>query len=716
MTQPIQIAEITGGIRRTATRVFPPNGLKKAENIIASINDSIFETAPPINDLLDIISGNIIQDAIVHFIDEERIFYVYIETGSGNFIVKGFGDTPITLGNIGIVTGAKLSTFNGELLVHSFLTAGGINSARHLYKEIIYTRVGEETIETGFFEVPALVDPALDELDAFTTGSELPVLLAGSTTGFFSVFLGYQINGFESIIAEVPGRRLVAAVENIALKIDVSVPTSTTPLVSSIDIYLANSLGLNPDNKNLDYMFVDTISMDYDEVMLEVNSVDFGYASDVITMSIPGDWAWEENQWKGFMVGTATSSVVFRIVSNTKNTITIFEGPGSLGTFTISSQWYLLNGKWRITYFIGADEGEALIDRTGYGLGTIRYLPYANFIENFKGFIWLADFLDDDDKRQRSRLINNVINFDGQSCYNVFNTNIFSEFQSPILGMKAFDDYMLIICNDGVYALRFQPAQSAGAYSWAIKKISTIKISSYKYITGDGNNSFLFDGKILYACDGHVVKPLIDTEQQVIIEDQTTPASILTNDYSLAYNPRSSDLYLIADNVIRFKGGLFFHTLESVTTSQFVGIYKKNPVFFTPNIFREIKDVTTNLFATTFDFEMHQTDMGSKEDKYFVHALLNIFKGSIGEVVIKLFLNDTLITTVTLPNETIYDEYLNFVIPKDQSRRFKDMYFKIQCTSGFASVEFRLKTMDIEVDPVRHTMIEGAPIREIIAT
>ena len=708
MSEQLQIAEISGGIRRAPSRVFPPNGLKKAENIIASINDSIFETAPPIDDLVNIGGGNVIKDAIVHYFDEERIFYVYIESGSGNFIIKAYGDTPITLGSVGIPDDAKLETFNGEVLVHKFVIAGGSGSARSIYKEWTYTRIGVETTETDLFDLPSIIDPDVLFANAYANADydDIPVVLGGSPTKTYNLISGYQLNGFESVVAEEPDRFTIGNAanpvgENIGVLFRPRVPTTASKLVSAVDIYLGETNDQNEPLKSIPFKFVDSIPMDQELLVLKETAC-------VITSGTPSfitvaGKTWANGQWNHFQAKINGS--FYTITNSAPDVLQVAENVSGT-SFELYSRWWDDGfGYWRISHYLSSDDGEFLIDRTGYALGTSRYCPYANHIEIFKGFVWLADYIDSNGVRRDSRLINNVVNFDGLSTVNIYNDNVYNEFKSPIIGMKAFDDFMIIITNDGIYAMKFVPSKVIGSWAWTIKKISSILIPSYKYITGDGNSVFLFDGELLYSSDGHNVIPVIDTEQQIIVAEQTTVSGINNNDYSLGWNPKNSNLYMIANNVIRFKGGLFIHTLPSALSSQFVGVWKGNPIFFQNEIFKEIKDVSDEEFVTTFDFEMHQTDLGMKEDKYHIHTLLHLYKGTNGVVGIIAYLNGTLQASYVLDNGTSYDEYLDFVVPKSKSRRFTDIYFRILCTSSTGQVEFRLKTLDFEVDPVRRTMI-----------
>ncbi len=52
-----------------------------------------------------------------------------------------------------------------------------------------------------------------------------------------------------------------------------------------------------------------------------------------------------------------------------------------------------------------------------------------------------------------------------------------------------------ILTRDGIYAMRFIPSATLGSWSWSTKKISDVIIPSHKYIAGDGNSVYLFDGE-----------------------------------------------------------------------------------------------------------------------------------------------------------------------------------------------------------------------------
>ncbi len=53
-----------------------------------------------------------------------------------------------------------------------------------------------------------------------------------------------------------------------------------------------------------------------------------------------------------------------------------------------------------------------------------------------------------------------------------------------------------------------------------------------------------------------------------------------------------------------------------------------------------------------------------------------------------------------------YSQYFDILLPKSNSRRFSDIYFKIHgSTSSPSGINFRLSVLDIEYDLVRRTVL-----------
>ena len=702
-------------MRRTPQRVFPPNGLKYAKNILTSVENNIFQTSFPIESIFAISDPEdaVIEKAISNYFEgTERIFFIYSESSNLHFV---YFDGAMTI--IRDLYNASYSTYDWNLLavgssviVHPFYTTSEVNLGRKYYKSLKYTRVNVEYDIERAFDIPLIptsTNPLLDVNIIAKTDmtDDIPVVLAGSLSGYHSCMVGYQMNGYESICSKNASFANDSSAEDICIRVEIELdPAGLSELISGIDIYLNQSesypLG---GSERLDWMFVDSIPMDRDEEM--VGGTSCTVSGRIITCSTK---TWATNQWQGFVAEIGGNYHL--IESSAASTLTVKGSPSGVDV-KIHSRWIEHGGEYYIAKYITAEEGESLIDRCGVSNIAIEsnydYCPVANYVEYFKGFVWMADYVDRDNNRRRNRLILNIINSEGQSCYSVYNTEVYIEFKSDILGLKAFDDYMFVLTGDGIYTVRFTPSQDISSYAWTAKKISNLTIPAKEYATGYGNVSFLFDNYRLYTSDGYDVKLITNDEISLIIDDYTNSTSIDSNSYSILYSEKDAVIYLCLDEVIAFKNGIVEREayIDDTDIGNLIGIYNGNPVYFFGNLIKSIL-LSGNFYAGDFDIEFPNTDLNTKEDKYFIEAVARIYKGTSGTAYIKLYLDDTLMKTITLLNGTSYDKRFDIRLPKSNTRRFSKMYFKMNgSTWGPEGIHFELKTLDIEVEPIRRTVL-----------
>jgi hypothetical protein len=715
----VSFNDISGGIRRPPTRLFPPNGVKYAKNVLASVEDNIFQTSSPVEGLYVKSGANdptFIEGINSYFDGVEVLFLIYqLDT---NVYYFAYYDGSLTdVNSLGSEQESfKILSVGDGTIIHPFVENPlfTVSAARKIYKKLKYTRNNVEYEETNLFEIPSaptLSDPTID-IDAIASTDmtdDVPVILAGNATGYYSVMNGYQINGYESICSKDADTDQDSVVENVCIRVEIEInPTALTEIVSGIDIYLVHTLefplhGSDDISDEYNWMFVDSIPMDRDEEI--VGSTSCSVSGNVITCSTK---TWATNQWKGFVAEIGGNYHL--IESSAASTLTVKGSPSGVSV-KIHSRWIEHGGEYYIAKYITADEGESLVDRCGVSNLKIKssydYCPVAKHIEYFKGFVWMADFVDRDGNRYRTRLISNVMNSEGQSCYSVFDTDIYIEFKSDILGMKSFDDYLLVATGDGIYIMRFVPSQQLISYNWTTKKVSNVKIPNSKYISGVSNLAFLFDNYHLYSCDGYDVKLLTNDEVDLIIRDYTSATEVASNSYSILYCEGNSNLYMCLDEVLAFKGGVIEHKGLNTDTDigNLFGIYDGNPVYFFDNYINVIRIVSDNK-ATSFDVEFHRTDLGTKEDKYFVVSSIRAYKGVTGDAYIEVYLDDVLMKTITMDHYISYDQCFDIVLPKSNGRRFSNIYFKMHgSTWDSDGIDFRLKTLDVEIDPVRKTLI-----------
>ena len=712
---PVYSIEKVDGMRRAPQRVFPPNGLKYAKNILTSVEDNIFQVSSPIASLYAIPDPEdaVIEHAIKNYFEgTEKIFLIYSSASNLYFAYYDGSKTVVEDLYNALYTAYdwRLLAVGSSIIVHPFYTVSEVNLGRKYYKSLKYTRNNVEYDETDLFgiqSIPTSTDPLLtmDVISKSDMTDDIPIVLGGSASGYLSTMVGYQLNGYESICSKNACRDYDDAAENVCIRIDLEVnPSKLSKITSGIDIYLVQTPGFPLHGSDeYDWMYVDNIPMDRDEEMVGATSC--SVALRVITCSSK---TWAVNQWKGFVAEIGGNYHL--IESSTADTLTVKGSPSGVSV-KIHSRWIEHGGEYYISKYITADEGDSLIDRCGVSNLKIEsdydYCPVANYIEYFKGFVWMADYVDRDNERRRNRLITNIINSEGLSCYSVYDTDIYIEFKSDILGLKAYDDYMFVLTGDGIYTVRFTPGQDISSYTWTAKKISDLKIPTREYSTGYGNISFLFDNYRLFTSDGYDVKLITNDEINLILNEYTTSTNRDLNAYSILYCEQDSLIYLCLEEVLTFKGGVIEREayIDDVDIGNLFGTYKGNPVYYFNNLMKTVKLLDGN-YAGDFDVEFHNTDLNTKEDKYFIQAVAKILKGTAGTVYIKLYLDDTLMKTITLNSSTAYDQSFDIRLPKSNTRRFSKMYFKMDgSTWGPEGIQFELKALDIEIEPIRRTVL-----------
>ena len=704
------------GMRRTPSRVFPPNGVQYAKNVITSVEDSIFQTASPLQTLFlytDIATAEFYTGIINHFEGTETIFLI-IQLTTGEFHFAYYNGSLTDLGSINTEADViTLLNVGDSIFAHPFGDTFLLlpTQGRDIYKKWKYTRNNIEVENTQLWtlpQVPAKTDmiTTVDVFDSTSMTDDIPVVLTGKSTGRYYIMPGYQMNGYESIAFENVNTISDTALVLACIRVSLTIMTSTSKLVNAIDIYVGEETGfpVNPSQMIENWVYADSIPFDRDEIV--VDSV----ACTVLLKDITcGTKTWIVDQWKDFVAKIGGS--YYRIDSNTATVLTVATGTPAGSTVEIYSRWIQEGTSLKIAKYITSTEGETLFDRCGVSNLIVKsiydYCPVAQFIEYFKGFVWMADYVDHDDVRHRNRLISNVVNSEGQSCYNVYNTTIYIEFGSNILGLIRFYDYMLVLTGDGLYTVRFTPSQSISAYSWSVKKISDVKIASKNYVSGTGNIAYLFDNFRLYMCDGYELKLLTNDEISLILDDYTNSTSRSANAYSIFYCEEDANIYLSLDSVVLFRGGVIevdpINPDPAIGT--FIGVYKGEPVYFSEDYIRVIR-LYSNKFATSFDVKFHNTDLNTKEDKYFVQAFVRVVKGTIGNVFIETYLDDILRDTVQLDHNTTYDKMLDIRIPKSNTSRFSQFYMRVYgTTSDNDGIDFNLEALDIEIDPIKRTVL-----------
>ena len=738
----ISLNDVSGGIRKLGQRTFPQNAVKDALNIIPNIDNSIFVTQDNISLKFSCSLNLPIVSAIVVDIDgKDTIFFAQLDESTNTIYIRKFDGAETAIESYTV--GDNKNPLNLIRLASGFISHNSLGTTvaniRRLYVDGDYPQFsGLVPGNNGysFYPLPSIItdyrrvsyspysDVAFNVnqfISGIDTADDVPLIISLTENDKQKYYkIGKRFDGFQSICGIIDEAREFSDegtdedVSTVAcIKVMVGIKNSVIEKrVSGFDIYLSNNepiyqLQSFNDNDSNNWLYVDVIEIDQDIEYLDFGSQTFAGGS---TVTISGTPTWIADIYIGMVLSVGSTD--YRITDNDDAGLITVGGTFPTGSFEakISGKWIYnsTSGRYECSKYLSSVSGEALFYKCGVSdrkISTIDdYCPPANICEYFKGRVWLADYLEYGDTRRKNRLIYNVINSDGLSCYDVYNVEEYVEFSAPIYFLKASSDYMLVFTADGIYSIRFLPSTESYSVNWTVKKVSDNIIINNKNLCWTSKSlTFVFDGSTIYVFDGNFFKSMTNDEHSNLLRDYVTTNNMTDLDYSMFFSEADDSVILLLDKCIRLKNGILIYdfTYDPLDRSIVVnGKYNGENLFFNArrcysmNKFDEIGNVYS------FNIETLDNDLGIKNEKYFNSAYIEYLKNGV-EVYLYIYIDNVLVTggAITL-SSSVLSGTKEILPPKSKSRRFTSIRYRIEGNDGVES-QFRLKSFDIDVDPIK---------------
>ena len=515
------------------------------------------------------------------------------------------------------------------------------------------------------------------------------------------------------------------------IKVNIKInPSEIEERITGIDIYLAevgaSDVGYLTDSDNLNWRYIETIDFDHESTIWSFSLVDLDtYLTDtagdekVLNMS-PADFFYFSNDGMTSnlvieFIDSSGTSREYKTLSNASDygeSCIVFIGDSYAGLtgiqdVKVKSKWIADGDYYIISKFLNDITGESLIDRCGVSDRKIvdiqDYCPPAFHCVNFKGFIWLGDYFEYGETRRRNRMIHNSINSDGNSCHDIYDVNIYFEFESDIVSMIPLKDYMLVFTEDGIYSVTFVPPTGTYSETWSVKKISEITIRHKKMISFDGNVCMFSDYNDIFLSDGMQIKRITDDEQTAIIKENITTANKDNLEYSILYNSKNESILLFLDNILRFKNGIFEYSVDSGSYLTMNDQYEDGYIVFIDGKASEISNLNDSGIVDEFNITSYNDDLGTKEDKILNEIVMYVEKSENGGFRLSIYLDDVVVKEYDFINGISFADQITIRPPKSKRRTFKKIKYAIELVSDRGT--FKLQYCDVDFDVVRKTII-----------